>query len=191
MLLRRGERFEGTGNSVDADFPSDKRVAVDSTLGQVVQRGLELVAGVAEDELDIQLLVDSQHRFDLVTLHADPDDYQPRINRCGGHDRIDHARHADAFENHRRPTRRAGEPGRQLGRLGGVAVGGHLLPTVVRRLRSRIDDYVGADSLGELAATWREVRSDNRASLFELECGDHREADWAAADYQRHVLRIQ
>src|SRR6516225_4655188 len=89
MLLRRGERRERSGHSFDAHLPGDEWVAIDSALGQVAQRGLEFFARVPEDELDIQLFVGSHHRFDLVALHADAYDHQPRIGRCGSHDRID------------------------------------------------------------------------------------------------------
>ena len=126
-----------------------------------------------------------------IGLHADADDHDARAGRGAFHDLLDHARDADAFEDHagllsRSDIEQAREPAR-------VVAGGRrgVRPGFVGRSGRGIDDDVGAHALRQRAPRRRKIRRDDRVRAFDLQAGDHRQADRAAADHQRHVVGRQ
>ena len=72
---------------------------VDLAVGEHVQRVAELQRRVAEDEAQVDLLVDRHRRPELVGAHAHADDDDAREQRRAGDDAVDDAGHADALED--------------------------------------------------------------------------------------------
>ena len=127
------------------------------------KRDRELFGCVAEDELEVQLLVDAEHRLDGVALHAHADHDDARAGRRRRHDLVDHAGNADALEDHRRAQRGAGDPRRQLGRLRRVVPGAPLASSSRKGTVSAGSTTTSAPSChGQLAPARREVRGDDR-----------------------------
>src|SRR5690349_22260127 len=58
VALGRAERLEGVGHAVETDATGDQRDGGDLALGDVAQRGGELLRRVAQHELEVQLLHD-------------------------------------------------------------------------------------------------------------------------------------
>ena len=63
-----------------------------------------------------------------------------------------------------------------------------LAPRVDGRRDSRVDDYVGAELLGERAPLAGEVGGDDRADAAHLQLGDARQTDRAAAEHDRALV---
>src|SRR5262249_48381108 len=66
MALGRGQVFERLRDAFDADLARHQRVAVDLSFRKIMQGGGELLAGIAEHELQVQLLVDPEERLDMI-----------------------------------------------------------------------------------------------------------------------------
>ena len=71
-------------------------------LGDGLQRAGELHRVVAQHELNVQLAADTEHRVDVVGLHAHT--HHENASVLGGHPHgaLDHARHADCLEDDER-----------------------------------------------------------------------------------------
>ena len=74
MLLRVTQRVEGAGDPVEPDRSGEERRRVDFAVGEHVEGLAELRRGVAEDEAQVDLLVDGERRANPVVTHADADD---------------------------------------------------------------------------------------------------------------------
>src|SRR6516165_210693 len=79
VALGRGKVLKCLCDSFDADLGGDQRGDVDFALGNVVEGGGELLGSVTEDELEVEFLVDAEHRLKSVALHAYPDHHDPRL----------------------------------------------------------------------------------------------------------------
>src|SRR4051812_38383237 len=62
--VRAAERAEGFVDTVQADGAGDERLRVEGAVGQHVQGVAELDRAVAEDEAQVDLLVDGHRRAD-------------------------------------------------------------------------------------------------------------------------------
>src|SRR5262245_17624219 len=94
----------------------------------------ELLSAVTEDELNVELFVDAQHRLNRVFLHTHADDHDARPLWRRRHDLVDHAGNTDALKNYGRSQRWASKPWWQLRGTGLVLPHRSLAPTLVRRL---------------------------------------------------------
>src|SRR5437867_599932 len=160
VVLGRAEVLERLRHSLDAHLAGDQRLGRDRAFGDVTQHRAELLAAIAKDKLDVQLLVDPEQRLNGVSLHTDTDNNKAcSLWRCH-HDLVDHAGDTDALEDHGGAERWTRGPRRELRRAARVAPDSDLAPALVRRLLRGIDDHVGADCRTELASPGRRVGGD-------------------------------
>ena len=110
----------------------------------MVQALGELLPGIGQHELDVQLLDNAEKGLDPVGLHADANHDDARCNGGALHDLLDDARHADAFEDHRRTQLRA--QAKKLSVAAAVVAFRcrGLSPGVIRRHLGWVDHDVGA-----------------------------------------------
>ena len=86
---------------VEPDHAGDHARGVHLALGEHLQGVAELERRVADDEAQVDLLVDRHRRPYPVGAHADTDHDDPGEQRGPGDDLVDHAGSADALEDHR------------------------------------------------------------------------------------------
>src|ERR1700736_44162 len=79
VRLRRREILEGLRDALHSDLAGYQRIAVDLAIGEVMQRGRKFLRVVAQYELDIEFLVDPEHRLEAVALHAHADHHHPGV----------------------------------------------------------------------------------------------------------------
>ena len=150
---------------------------------------MELFWAVGEHELDGELLLERVERHERVGVMADAGHYDAAVLRDGSDVLREQARHADAVEHDRSPAggsqlggveqRRRRQwcgPARQQCLVGGGGGG--------------IDDDIGAGALGECPSRRGQIGGDDGARPAELEGGDDRETDRAAADDERDIARF-
>ena len=94
------QRLEGGRELREVDDVGDHRRAGDALGGEHVERELEVLAPVADDEAQVQLLHDREEREERVGLHADAHHHDPAARWREQHALLDHARDADALEDH-------------------------------------------------------------------------------------------
>ena len=161
-----------------------------SALRDVAERGGELLRGVAEHELEVQLLVDAEHRLDRVGLHAHADHDDARAARGAAamiwsstpgtptHSKTTAGRSAgpDPGRQHRRRAASANAASRQLCH-GVVSAGSTTTSAPIATASSRRRGEKSAATIGP-----RAVQAQRR---------DHGEADRTAADHQRRVVGLE
>src|SRR5258706_14956097 len=98
VLLGLAEGTEGSGDAVDADLTRDQRRRIDPPRSQMAEGGGELFRGVAENELQVQFLVDAEGGLEVIGLHAHADDDHARLARRPLENLLQHTGNADAFE---------------------------------------------------------------------------------------------
>src|ERR1700680_2069119 len=92
--FRRREILKRLSDALDSDLAGYQRIAVDLAFGEVMQRGRKFLRVVTQHELDIEFLVDAEHRLEAVALHAHADHHYARVGGRRRDDRINHARHS-------------------------------------------------------------------------------------------------
>src|SRR5262249_18048873 len=144
---------------VETKMAGDQRRAVNLALGDVMQALCELLRRVAEHELQIKLLGDSEEWFKAVDLHAHADHDDAGPSRRAVHDLLDDSRHAHAFEDYRRTLLRA--PSHELSIAAAVVAFRRcrIVPGLVRRALGRIDHDVCPHAKRQRAARRRIVGS--------------------------------
>ena len=189
---RRGPRRRPATPSTPT-LPVISGATGDRALGDVAQRGRELLRGVAEHELQVQLLADAEHRVDRVGLHAHA---RPRRCACRAGAAAMIWSSTPGTPTHSKTTAgRSGGPGIHGGSAGAR-----------RRRRARPPPRASSATASSARDRPRRRRRAPRParggaaeksaatigpSAVQPERRDHREADRAAADHQRRVVRLE
>ncbi len=158
---------------VDRDDAGDQRREIDASRSAIASSEVANSSGdVSEDELQVQLLADAEHRVDVILLHAGTDDQDATVLRSHPHRLLDHPGNTDRLEHHERLAAVDAPPGARSA----VSSFG-------------IDDLVAAEVLGEASPRWREVGADDRADAEHLHRRDAGETDRAESDHDGGIAR--
>ena len=95
------ERVERVVDPVEADGAGDEWGGVDLAVGEEVEGVAELEWSVADDETQVDFLVDGHGRSEPVGFHAHSGDDDPSVHRRRGDDLLDDPGYADAFVDDR------------------------------------------------------------------------------------------
>ena len=132
------------------------------------------------------MLHNAEEGLDPIGFHADTNHDEARTGRRTFHHGSENARNADAFKQHGGAALGAKAKKRGVAASVKAIRRDGALQSLVGRFNRRVDDDIRAHFLCQGAAPCRKIRRNNRCMAMQLECGDGRQPDRAAANHQRH-----